>query len=71
MMGDTQWEWNGTKGEGHQNVAKIGRSLRMEGIEDVIDEKLRNDATRLYGRWLDKESIRWNNLLGMNLPELE
>ncbi|KAK2960951.1 hypothetical protein BLNAU_4038 [Blattamonas nauphoetae] len=45
--------------------------LRMEGLEDVIEEKLRNDRNGTFGRSLVADSIERNNMQGMNLPELE
>ncbi|KAK2956336.1 hypothetical protein BLNAU_8703 [Blattamonas nauphoetae] len=71
LMGDTQWEWNRTRGDERQMKKTVHRMLQMEGIEDVIDEKLRNRKNRFFVGWLDKASIRWNNLLGMNLSKVE
>ncbi|KAK2963946.1 hypothetical protein BLNAU_1023 [Blattamonas nauphoetae] len=44
--------------------------LRTEGIEDVIDQKLRNDKTKYFGGRIVDNSIGWNNLQGMNVPQL-
>ncbi|KAK2961577.1 hypothetical protein BLNAU_3375 [Blattamonas nauphoetae] len=69
-MVDTQQEWNKKRGEERQMGNKILRMLRMEGIEDVIEAKLQNDAN-IFGRWIVDKSIEWNNLQGMNVPERE
>ncbi|KAK2948848.1 hypothetical protein BLNAU_16191 [Blattamonas nauphoetae] len=66
-MVDIQRNWN-KKGEEERHMwKKVHRKLRMEGLEDVIEEKLRNDKDE-YGGWLIDNSIDWSNLLGMNLP---
>ncbi|KAK2944288.1 hypothetical protein BLNAU_20784 [Blattamonas nauphoetae] len=70
-MVDTQREWNKTMGDQRQMGKMVHRMLRMEGIEDVIEEKLQNDKTGIYGGLIVDKSIEWNNLLGMNLPEDE
>ncbi|KAK2940019.1 hypothetical protein BLNAU_25075 [Blattamonas nauphoetae] len=64
-------EWNKTMGDQRQMGKMVHRMLRMEGIEDVIEEKLQNDKTGIYGGLIVDKSIEWNNLLGMNLPEDE
>ncbi|KAK2940365.1 hypothetical protein BLNAU_24719 [Blattamonas nauphoetae] len=46
-----QREWNVTRGE-VQNGRAIHRMLRMEGFEDVIEEKLRTDKTDTMEDWL-------------------
>ncbi|KAK2952997.1 hypothetical protein BLNAU_11986 [Blattamonas nauphoetae] len=66
----TQREWNKRMGEVRQMGKKVHRMLRMEGIEDVIDEKLQNDQER-YGRYIVDKSIELNNLHGINVPEQE
>ncbi|KAK2960165.1 hypothetical protein BLNAU_4718 [Blattamonas nauphoetae] len=68
-MIDSQREWNKTRGYEQQIGIEIFRMLRMEGIEDVIEEKLRNNKNAIIGRWIVDESIKLNNQLGMNLPE--
>ncbi|KAK2944304.1 hypothetical protein BLNAU_20800 [Blattamonas nauphoetae] len=67
-MNATQREWNQTKGDQRQMWKTLHRQLRMEGIEDVIETKLRNDKNASYGRSLVSFSIGWSNLLGMNPP---
>ncbi|KAK2950141.1 hypothetical protein BLNAU_14943 [Blattamonas nauphoetae] len=70
-MVDAQREWNKKGGVVQQKCKKIDRMLRKEGIEDVMEKKLRNDHHDFYGEWIAKYSIDLNNLLGMNLPESE
>ncbi|KAK2955018.1 hypothetical protein BLNAU_9949 [Blattamonas nauphoetae] len=65
-MNDAKRKWNRTSGEERQMGKTVHRMFRMEGIEDVIEEKLQNDRNTDYGRWIDANSIRWNNKQGMN-----
>ncbi|KAK2949834.1 hypothetical protein BLNAU_15229 [Blattamonas nauphoetae] len=67
----SQRVWNDQDGEVRQMWKTVHRMLRMEGIEDVMEEKLQNDENEYLGRWIVDESIQWNNLLGMNLPKQE
>ncbi|KAK2947063.1 hypothetical protein BLNAU_17986 [Blattamonas nauphoetae] len=67
----TQREWNINRGEYRQIWKEVYRMLRMEGIEDVFEEKLRNDKNGSNGRDIVDRSIDWNNELGMNVPEQE
>ncbi|KAK2948727.1 hypothetical protein BLNAU_16365 [Blattamonas nauphoetae] len=69
-MNQTQLEWNRTKGTQQQIWQTVHRMLRMEGFEDVIEEKLQNDQNGSNVRWLVAFSIRWNNQQGTNLPRL-
>ncbi|KAK2940465.1 hypothetical protein BLNAU_24620 [Blattamonas nauphoetae] len=69
MLG-TQREWNTTRGEERQMWKTVHRMLRMEGIEDVIEEKLQNDRNGYFGEYPVAFSITLNNLQGMNLPFL-
>ncbi|KAK2957576.1 hypothetical protein BLNAU_7475 [Blattamonas nauphoetae] len=66
-----QWEWNDEGGEVPQMGMIMLRMLRMEGIEDVLEEKLQNDRNEDFGNRLVSYSIRWNNLQGMNIPKQE
>ncbi|KAK2962041.1 hypothetical protein BLNAU_3097 [Blattamonas nauphoetae] len=66
---DSQREWNDTRGDGQQMWQTMHRMLRMEGIEDVMEEQLRNDKNRPTGRLIVVESMELNNLQGMNIPE--
>ncbi|KAK2953069.1 hypothetical protein BLNAU_12058 [Blattamonas nauphoetae] len=68
-MSTSQDEWNKKRGEVRQLWKTVIRMLRMEGIEDVIEKKMRNDKNTIKGRLIIVSSITWNNLLGMNLPE--
>ncbi|KAK2941511.1 hypothetical protein BLNAU_23584 [Blattamonas nauphoetae] len=70
-MVDAQQEWNEQRRHVGQMGKTVHRTLRMEGIEDVIEAKLRNHKFRMSGGWIVKKSIEWNNLLGMNLPKQE
>ncbi|KAK2964002.1 hypothetical protein BLNAU_1083 [Blattamonas nauphoetae] len=70
-MGNAQWEWNKKGGEVRQIGKKIHRMLRMEGIEDVIEDKLQNDINAYCGRIVIAFSIQWNNLLGITIPQEE
>ncbi|KAK2946411.1 hypothetical protein BLNAU_18662 [Blattamonas nauphoetae] len=65
-----QQEWNKTRGEERQTSKEVHRMLRMEGIEDLIEAKLRNDQKAYFGKCAVAKSIEWNNQLGMNLPKL-
>ncbi|KAK2963654.1 hypothetical protein BLNAU_1219 [Blattamonas nauphoetae] len=70
-MNHARWEWNKGRGEVQQMWKKVLRMLRMEGIEDVIEEKLEIDRNGTKGREIVIFSIDWNNLQGMNLSERE
>ncbi|KAK2948891.1 hypothetical protein BLNAU_16234 [Blattamonas nauphoetae] len=70
-MMDAQWDWNRTREETRSMKTKVHQMLRMEGIEDLMEEKLPNDRNRFTGAFLVVKSIKWNNLLGMNFPEPE
>ncbi|KAK2957546.1 hypothetical protein BLNAU_7445 [Blattamonas nauphoetae] len=69
ILMNTQQEWNRTMREVRQMGKTVHRKLRM-GIEDVIEEKLRNDKNTTGGTLFVGNSIKWSNLLGMNLPRL-
>ncbi|KAK2953271.1 hypothetical protein BLNAU_11734 [Blattamonas nauphoetae] len=62
-MMDTQRDWNEKRGEFRQMWKRVHRMLRMEGIEDAIEEKLRNDQNTFYGGRIVSNSIGWNHLL--------
>ncbi|KAK2953269.1 hypothetical protein BLNAU_11732 [Blattamonas nauphoetae] len=70
-MNNAQWEWNDTKGEQQQMWKTVHQMLRMEGIEDVVEEKLQNDQRTSFGGDIVVDSMEWNNQLGMNLPKQE
>ncbi|KAK2963657.1 hypothetical protein BLNAU_1222 [Blattamonas nauphoetae] len=70
-MNHARWEWNKGRGEVRQMWKKVLQMLRMEGIEDVIEEKLEIDRNGTKGREIVIFSIDWNNLQGMNLSERE
>ncbi|KAK2953074.1 hypothetical protein BLNAU_12063 [Blattamonas nauphoetae] len=63
------WIWKIKSGEVRQRWKTMYQMLRMEGFDDVIDEKLRNDKNAHFGSWIVATSIQWNNLVGMNIPQ--
>ncbi|KAK2963955.1 hypothetical protein BLNAU_1032 [Blattamonas nauphoetae] len=65
-MVNAQQEWNQTWGETRQMWKTMHRMLRTEGIEDVIEEKLRNDRDGSFGGRIVLYSIYWNKMLGVN-----
>ncbi|KAK2947732.1 hypothetical protein BLNAU_17332 [Blattamonas nauphoetae] len=67
-MNNAQLEWNGQGREVREMEKTVHRMLRMEGIEDVIEEKLQSDQESFYGEELVGMLIEWNNFQGMNLP---
>ncbi|KAK2948886.1 hypothetical protein BLNAU_16229 [Blattamonas nauphoetae] len=70
-MRDTQQEWNKKREKTRHMQKKVHQILRMEGMEDVIEEKLRNDRSEYFGEIIVGNSIKLNNLLGMNLSQQE
>ncbi|KAK2958143.1 hypothetical protein BLNAU_6847 [Blattamonas nauphoetae] len=68
-MVDIQQDWNDEGGEVREMGKILHRMLRMEGIEDVIEEKLRNDRNQTHGRDIVFRSIIWSNEEGMNIQE--
>ncbi|KAK2946427.1 hypothetical protein BLNAU_18678 [Blattamonas nauphoetae] len=67
LMVDVQREWNDQSGKVRPMRKKAHRMLRMEGIEDVLEAKLKNIKSGSDGEWIVAISIEWNNLMGMNL----
>ncbi|KAK2944124.1 hypothetical protein BLNAU_20956 [Blattamonas nauphoetae] len=67
FMIDTQREWNRAREEVRQMGKKVHIILRMEGMDDSIEETLQNEKNK-FGARIVAYSIKWNNLLGMNLP---
>ncbi|KAK2955475.1 hypothetical protein BLNAU_9522 [Blattamonas nauphoetae] len=67
----SKWEWHKVF-EMHQKWKKVHPILRLEGIEDVMEEKLQNDQNSdgFYGPTIVATSIKLNNLQGINLPNL-
>ncbi|KAK2953976.1 hypothetical protein BLNAU_11078 [Blattamonas nauphoetae] len=61
-------KWNETRGAQRQMGKTVDRVLRMEGIDEVTEGTLRNDQKAYSGARVVSQSIKWNNLLGMNLP---
>ncbi|KAK2958125.1 hypothetical protein BLNAU_6829 [Blattamonas nauphoetae] len=70
-MNCLQREWNKTRGGVRQMWKAVHRMLRTEGIDDVMEEKQQYHQHEYFGRRVVSDSIRWNNQLGMNLPEQE
>ncbi|KAK2958369.1 hypothetical protein BLNAU_6639 [Blattamonas nauphoetae] len=70
-MDKFQQEWNETRGEKRQMGKIVNRMLRMEGNEDVVEDKLLNDKNTTFGEWLVERSIEWNHKLGINLLKQE
>ncbi|KAK2953881.1 hypothetical protein BLNAU_11141 [Blattamonas nauphoetae] len=70
-MFNIQRNWNGARGEERQMVMTVDRKFRMEGIEDAMETNLQKDKNGSWGKYIVVNSIRWNNLQGMNLPEPE
>ncbi|KAK2950670.1 hypothetical protein BLNAU_14341 [Blattamonas nauphoetae] len=68
---DAQLEWNKEGGEIRQMGKTVHRMLRMEGNEDAIEAKLRNEKNGEYGELIVAYSIQWNNMQGMNIQEQE
>ncbi|KAK2957629.1 hypothetical protein BLNAU_7528 [Blattamonas nauphoetae] len=64
------WEWNEQRGKVRKKGKKVLRMLRMEGIEDVMEENQQNDKSTSSGREIVTRSIKWNNFLDMNVPNL-
>ncbi|KAK2942370.1 hypothetical protein BLNAU_22713 [Blattamonas nauphoetae] len=70
-MINSQRKWNEEGGEVRHMRKNVLRMLRMKGIEDVMEEKLKNDRhSNFWGDIVDK-TIEWNNLQGMNLSKQE
>ncbi|KAK2952915.1 hypothetical protein BLNAU_12091 [Blattamonas nauphoetae] len=68
MMMKSQREWNSTRGEQRQMWKKVDGMLRMEGIEDVLEETCQINNNGLLFPNIVAQTIEWNNLQGMNLP---
>ncbi|KAK2945168.1 hypothetical protein BLNAU_19907 [Blattamonas nauphoetae] len=64
-----QREWNEKGSKTRQMQNKMLQMLRMEGIDDVIEEKLLSDQDTASGELIVEESIDLSNLHGMNLSE--
>ncbi|KAK2949981.1 hypothetical protein BLNAU_15124 [Blattamonas nauphoetae] len=64
-------EWNKQGGFVRQAGKTVQSSLRSDGLEDVIEQKLTTDFEGFWGREVAKNSILLNNLVGMNVPALK
>ncbi|KAK2943236.1 hypothetical protein BLNAU_21862 [Blattamonas nauphoetae] len=71
IMFNVQQKWNDRRGNLRQTGTNVLRMLRMEGIDDVIEQKLQNDKEGSWGRDIVTDSIDWNNMQGMNIPKFE
>ncbi|KAK2952599.1 hypothetical protein BLNAU_12427 [Blattamonas nauphoetae] len=69
-MNDAQRGWNKQGGNQRQLVNEVCQMLRLEGIEDVMEAKQRNDQNRSNGGGIVGNSMELNNLNGINLPQL-
>ncbi|KAK2961556.1 hypothetical protein BLNAU_3354 [Blattamonas nauphoetae] len=70
-MVNEQRVWNKQGGEYRQMWKTVHRMLRMEGIEDAIEEQLQSSKTLSFWKSIVGRSMAWNNILGMNLPKQE
>ncbi|KAK2950109.1 hypothetical protein BLNAU_14911 [Blattamonas nauphoetae] len=64
-------EWNRPRGDQRQMENEVDRMLRMEGLEDVIEEKMQNSKNGYEGEFIISTSIVWNNMQGMNSREFD
>ncbi|KAK2944790.1 hypothetical protein BLNAU_20263 [Blattamonas nauphoetae] len=64
-------KWNDTSGAGRPMGKTVDRMLRMEGFDDVIEQRLRNDKIRMFRSRIVAKSIEWSNLQGINLSAHE
>ncbi|KAK2949808.1 hypothetical protein BLNAU_15290 [Blattamonas nauphoetae] len=68
-MIDPKSKRNEQSGDVRESEMTILRSLRMEGIDDVIEEKLVNDRSSDHANRTVVNTIKWSNMLGMNHSE--
>ncbi|KAK2948614.1 hypothetical protein BLNAU_16433 [Blattamonas nauphoetae] len=69
-MNGIQWERNEKGGQVRQLGKIVNRMMRLEGIEDVMEEKLQNNRKQESGFHIVLISMEWSNLQGLNLPPL-
>ncbi|KAK2945764.1 hypothetical protein BLNAU_19320 [Blattamonas nauphoetae] len=62
-------EWSTNDGKPSRTGQFVLRSLRTEGFDDVLQQRLQSDRTGYKGEDLVSYSIRMNNLLGMNIQQ--
>ncbi|KAK2950690.1 hypothetical protein BLNAU_14361 [Blattamonas nauphoetae] len=67
----TQHARMNASGEALERHHILLRSLKMEGIEDIIEQRLKNDIGGDNGQEIATTDIKWNNMLGMNVKKLE
>ncbi|KAK2959576.1 hypothetical protein BLNAU_5354 [Blattamonas nauphoetae] len=70
-MNNAQRDWNKRREEYRQRWKTVNRGLRMEGSEDVIEGKLRNDKDEYFGGRIVVRSIDLSGQQGMNAQKLE
>ncbi|KAK2955930.1 hypothetical protein BLNAU_9090 [Blattamonas nauphoetae] len=74
FVNNAQWEWNEQREEVREMGITVLRMLRMEGIEEVIEEKLQNDRNEMFGRLIIRRSIEWkihwNNSCGSTVSTM-
>ncbi|KAK2952991.1 putative Tubulin gamma chain [Blattamonas nauphoetae] len=64
-MIDAQREWNKQREEVRKKGKTVHRMLRMEGFEDVFEEKLQNDKNEFYGTTMRFPGYMFNDLGGI------
>ncbi|KAK2959588.1 hypothetical protein BLNAU_5366 [Blattamonas nauphoetae] len=62
-------QWNKEGGDFRRSGTTFIRSLRMEGVDDVMEQQLQNDETERQGQEIVNYSIMLNVSLGINLLE--
>ncbi|KAK2950294.1 hypothetical protein BLNAU_14786 [Blattamonas nauphoetae] len=65
-----QRAWNEEGGTVRRSGTEHFCSLRKEGFGDVIEQRLLNNTDTQWGWRISRHSIEWNQMLGMNIPEL-
>ncbi|KAK2959688.1 hypothetical protein BLNAU_5465 [Blattamonas nauphoetae] len=64
-------QWNEKGGDIDRSGTKIIRSLRLEGIDDVLEQRLQNDGAEIRGDAIVDYSIMLNISLGMNIEDVQ
>ncbi|KAK2954251.1 hypothetical protein BLNAU_10750 [Blattamonas nauphoetae] len=71
FLDNAQWRWNQKDGEARQMWKKVSRMLRMEGMDDVTEQKLLNEENTATGKEIVEISIYLSNKQGLNLLKPE
>ncbi|KAK2957914.1 hypothetical protein BLNAU_7090 [Blattamonas nauphoetae] len=66
----SQKEWNGKDENVRLSGTTLLGSLRMEGMDDVLDQRMQHSQTGDYGEDIQRYSMEWNTLQGLNIQEL-